>query len=55
MFYFPKNNIFQKTEGDNTNGETVTILLLGLPYGVDFISGIGSFMLAFAIFEYEEE
>ena len=50
------NNHFKKTENDNVDfGETVTILLLGLPYIVDFTSGLCSFMLAFSIFEHEEE
>ena len=35
--------------------ETATALLLGLPYIVDFISGICSFLLAFAIFDYEDK
>ena len=35
--------------------ESVTAILLGLPYVVDFCSGVSTFILAVAIFSYEEE
>jgi len=38
----------------NNIGETLIALLLGVPYIVDFCSGISTFLLAYNIFEYEE-
>ena len=35
--------------------ESFTAILLGLPYAVDFFSGMSTFILAVTIFSYEDE